>query len=56
MVNGSLISAFLTSVLHRDDWLALQLSRIKPRERAPGAHSEKRPYSPFGNGEEKKKE
>jgi hypothetical protein len=50
-INGSFIPAFLTSILHRDEWLALQLSRITPRERAPGAHTEKRPHSRSGNGE-----
>jgi len=50
-INGSLILAFLTSILYRDDWLALQLSRITPRESAPGAQTEKRPHSRCGNGE-----
>jgi len=52
LINGSLIPAFLTSVLHRDDWLALRISRITPRERALGARTEKRLHSRSGKGEE----
>jgi hypothetical protein len=54
-INGSLIPAFLTSILHRDDWLVLQLNRFTPKESAPDAQTEKRHHSRCGNGEEIKK-